>query len=217
MEVEQSVVAPIIASLRPRRALDIGTGSGRYLPFLAATGARLVVGVDRSGEMLQSREDGLPRVRGDACRLPFGDGCFDLLSASLMVGDVERLDCLMTEVSRVLAPGGHLVYSDFHPLWANRKWRRTFRAADGCLYQLPYFPHAIGEHLALLDQHSLTVRVIREPRIVPPRARYSLVGHRDVPAVVVFHAIKRNGSAVVQHLRTSALPHIRISAPTEWG
>ena len=34
-------------------------------------------------------------------------------------------------MARVLAAGGHLVYSDFHPSWAQRGWSRTFRAADG--------------------------------------------------------------------------------------
>ena len=52
MEVEQAVVAPIILSTTPMRALDVGTGSGRYLPLLASTGARLVVGVDCSLPML---------------------------------------------------------------------------------------------------------------------------------------------------------------------
>jgi hypothetical protein len=72
------------------------------------------------------------------------------------------------------------VYSDFHPSWSSRRWRRTFRAADGCLIELSYFPHAIEEHLAHLTRASLRVRAVREPR-VPGQA---------TPAVVVFHAAK---------------------------
>ena len=48
METEQSIIAPIIASLSPKRALDVGTGTGRYLPLLAAAGARTIVGLDLS-------------------------------------------------------------------------------------------------------------------------------------------------------------------------
>ena len=103
-----------------------------------------------------------------------------------MVGDVEDLAAWVDEAARVLAPGGHLVYSDFHPSWAAHGWRRTFTAADGRLCELPFFPHAIERHLELLERASLSVRAIREPRI----------NERPAPVVAVFHAVKRRGCAV---------------------
>src|SRR5262245_35138313 len=165
MEVEQSVVAPVIAAARPARALDLGTGTGRYLPLLAAAGARLVVGLDLSMPMLGHQTERRPCVCADACRLPFPAASFDLICCSLMVGDVEDLGDWMSETARVLAPGGHLVYSDFHPSWSRQQWRRTFRTTDGGHYELAYFPHTIEEHLARLQACSLMVRTIREPRL----------------------------------------------------
>src|SRR4051812_40636254 len=35
MQAEQRVVAPLIAAARPVTALDVGTGTGRYLPHLS--------------------------------------------------------------------------------------------------------------------------------------------------------------------------------------
>src|SRR3954464_2698025 len=87
MAVEQEIVEPIIRSVLPKRALDVGTGTGRYLTLLQAAGASLVGGVDMSLPMLQHRQCQTPRVCGDACRLPFADGSFDLVCSSLMVGD----------------------------------------------------------------------------------------------------------------------------------
>ena len=52
MRVEQDVVQRLLARIRATRALDVGTGSGRYLPLLRATGASAVVGVDFSLAML---------------------------------------------------------------------------------------------------------------------------------------------------------------------
>jgi malonyl-CoA O-methyltransferase len=180
MAAEQEIVEPIIRSVSPKRALDVGTGTGRYLTFLHAAGARLVVGIDLSLPMLEHRQCATPRVCGDACKLPFVDGQFDLVCSSLMVGDVADLDPWITEATRVLAPGGHLVYSDFHPSWAARQWRRTFRAADGKQFELTYFPHAIEDHLERLEHASLEIRAIREPRIAG----------RPTPVVAVFHATK---------------------------
>jgi malonyl-CoA O-methyltransferase len=190
METEQSVLAPTLDAiarslsqsdhLRTRRALDLGTGTGRYLPHVAPSGMRLTVGLDLSMPMLERQAGDHPRTCGDACSLPFADGSFDLVCSSLMAGDVERLDRLLGEVARVLAPGGHFVYSDFHPSWATERWRRTFRASDGRLIELSYFAHSIDEHLALLERASFSVRTIREPRIAGRRS----------PVVVVFHAVK---------------------------
>src|SRR5262249_29829559 len=52
MRLEQSIVEPTLRQLRAVRALDVGTGSGRYLPLLRATGAAVVAGVDFSIAML---------------------------------------------------------------------------------------------------------------------------------------------------------------------
>ena len=180
MEAEQSVVRPIITAAAPERALDVGTGTGRCLALLAEAGARVVVGLDLSLAMLQRRGCVRPRVCADAMRLPFADASFDLVCSSLMVGDVADLAAWIQEGARVLAPGGHLVYSDFHPAWAAREWRRTFRSRDGREFELSYFPHAMDGHLEGLERAGLQVRAIREPRIAG----------RPAPVVVVFHAIK---------------------------
>jgi malonyl-CoA O-methyltransferase len=191
MEIEQSAVAPLLAAscVRPgqhglRRALDVGTGTGRYLPLLEEAGARVIVGLDLSMPMLGKNTSARPRVCGDACRLPFPDRTFDLVCSSLMAGDVEDLAGWVGEAARVLAPGGHLVYSDFHPSWKAARWRRTFRTAGGQLAELSYFPHSLNEHLSLLERAPLEVRTIREPRLKG-------VAH---PVVVVFHAVKAPGA-----------------------
>ena len=193
METEQSVVEPLLAASmsqarhgRPARALDVGTGTGRYLPLLASAGARIVVGLDMSMGMLDHNTCGQPRVCGDACRLPFPDRSFDLVCSSLMAGDVEDLGAWVREAGRVLAPGGHLVYSDFHPSWDAARWRRTFRTVDGRQLELSYFPHSIDQHLTLLEDGPFDVRAIREPRIKGLRH----------PVVVVFHAVKRHSPAM---------------------
>ncbi len=195
MRIEQSIVEPMLGQIRAARALDVGSGSGRYVPLLEATGASRIVALDFSFAML-ARGGGERRVCADACRLPFRRAAFDVINASLMVGDVADLRSWACEMARVLARGGHLVYSDFHPSWAQRGWSRTFRAADGADYDVSFHPHTIDDHLEVLEQAGFEVRTIREPR-------FSSRMHDDDPAVrafqrrwgnpqviVVFHAVK---------------------------
>jgi malonyl-CoA O-methyltransferase len=180
MAVEQAAVEPIVRAAKPRRALDIGTGTGRGLAILTDAGARTAVGVDLSIAMLRQRSTVSPCVCADGCRLPFRDGSFDVVSSSLMVGDVLEVGAWIHEASRVLARGGTLVYSDFHPSWAEHGWKRTFRTAAGELVEAAFHPHTIEQHLDGLERAGLELKAIREPR----------APGRPSPVVAVFHACK---------------------------
>jgi malonyl-CoA O-methyltransferase len=195
MRVEQGIVEPLLAQIRARRALDVGTGSGRCVPLLRATGAGVVLGLDFSAAMLAKSTERL-RVCGDARQLPFRRASFDLINASLMVGDIADVGAWTAEMARVLSIGGHLVYSDFHPSWAQRGWSRTFRSAGGDLHEIAFHAHAIDDHLAALERSGFHVRAIREPRFgshtddADPGIQAFRRRWRNPQVVVVFHAVK---------------------------
>ena len=209
MRLEQEIVESILRTLAPSRALDVGTGSGRYLPVLARTGAARVTGVDFSMAMLRradvahlfkaGQDAGLKCcatrvVCADARHLPFARRAFDLINASLTIGDVADLSAWTREMARVLARGGHLVYSDFHPSWAQHGWKRTFRGVDGEPHELEFVPHAIDDHLWAIDAAGLRTVAIREPRFTndhDPGVKEFRRRWKNPPVVVVFHAVKQ--------------------------
>jgi malonyl-CoA O-methyltransferase len=196
MRIEQTTVSAVLAQVRATRALDVGTGSGRYMPLLAATGARMVVGVDFSMAMLTREKPsvaGARRLCADARQLPFKRAAFDLINASLMVGDVADLAGWCGEMARLLGSGGHLVYSDFHPSWAQHDWTRTFRDADGELREISFHPHSIDDHLTALRDAGLRIQAIREPRFADDRdaaVKAFRRRWRNPRVVVVFHVVK---------------------------
>jgi malonyl-CoA O-methyltransferase len=192
MRIEQDIVQPLLAGRRATRALDVGSGSGRYLPLLESTGASVVLAVDLSLAML-ARSAGRRRVCADACQLPFRSGVFDVINASLMVGDVADLGWWSREMARVLAPSGHLIYSDFHPSWARRGWSRTFRDSAGELHEVSFHPHTIEDHVEALEAAGFEVRTTHEPRV--KRSLFAAIkelgrGRGTPRALVVFHAVK---------------------------
>jgi malonyl-CoA O-methyltransferase len=202
MRTEQDVVEALLARVRASRALDIGTGSGRYLPLLARTGAAPVVGIDWSRGMLARCDAGVADGRagqrrlvcGDACRLPFKTGAFDLVNASLMVGDVQDLEAWAQEVSRMLMARGHLIYSDFHPSWARHGWQRTFRSGAGRTHVVPLVSHSIDAHIAAMRAAGLQIAAVREPRMkddADPAVNAFRRRWGNPPVVVVFHATKK--------------------------
>lgn len=191
MGIESSVVQPLIQAAIPCRALDVGTGTGRNVQTLLDAGASLVVGIDMSSAMLSHADASHPRVCGDACRLPFAGNAFDVVCSSLMCGDIADLGAWLSEAARVLAPGGHLIYSDFHPSWHALGWRRTFVGDDRRTYELPLYPHALEEHHARLLTRGFEIRSVYEP----------MLGGGSTPVVVVFHAFKPTGRPAGRNLR----------------
>ncbi len=193
MRVEQRVTEALLGRIRAQRVLDVGTGTGRYRPVLARAGARHIVGVDFSWEMLTAGCDtgAGALVCGDAVNLPVAAAVFDLALASLMIGDVADLTRWVGEIHRVLRPGGHLVFSDFHVSWAGDGWHRTFDDRRGRRFELPYHPRSVDEHRDTLGRCGFAACEVREIGLEAETGNDADAFRRRwgrVPVVVVFHA-----------------------------
>jgi ubiquinone/menaquinone biosynthesis C-methylase UbiE len=96
-----------------RRVLDVGCGTGELVRRLRESFPRMrVVGCDFSAGMLRhaAAKGGAARwVRGDACRLPFGDGSFDIVTSTEAFHWFPDQDVALREFRRVLVPGGRLL------------------------------------------------------------------------------------------------------------
>lgn len=93
------------------RALDVGCGSGGNSAAVRDLGWD-VVGVDMSPASVHAAQArGLDVLRGDARRLPFADGTFDLVLSTDAWEHVVEDDLVAAEAWRVLRPGGRLLVS----------------------------------------------------------------------------------------------------------
>ena len=103
------------------RVLDIGTSTGTNLRMLKDLGFSNRRGLDLSDEAIRwCAEKGLGTVeKGDVCNLPFGEGEFDLVLATDIIEHVDDDVRAITEIRRVLAPGGTAIISvpAFQSLW----------------------------------------------------------------------------------------------------
>ncbi len=107
------------------RALDVGCGAGLSTAAIAHL-AGMVVGLEPVAAMLAHCGVVAPRARflvGQAERLPFRDGTFNLLTAAGSLNYTDRR-LFLPEAARVLAPGGVLAIYDFS---AGRRLRDSDR------------------------------------------------------------------------------------------
>jgi ubiquinone/menaquinone biosynthesis C-methylase UbiE len=153
--VSRERLAPMIAVLEtleePRRALDVGTGSGAVARLLSERWpATEVTGVDVSPAMVaEARRLGSERYEvGDASALPFDDGAFDLVTLNNMIPFFD-------ELARVTAPRGHIaiVYSrgPQTPIWVPLDRVRAELERRGFLHVADF---RVGPGVALLARRS---------------------------------------------------------------
>jgi demethylmenaquinone methyltransferase/2-methoxy-6-polyprenyl-1,4-benzoquinol methylase len=112
-----------VANLRPGdRVLDIAAGTGDLArAFAKKVGAAgTVVHTDINEAMLRQGRDRLldagivlPTVICDAEALPFADNHFDLVSVAFGLRNMTHKDRALTEMARVLRPGGRVLVLEF--------------------------------------------------------------------------------------------------------
>ncbi|MBT2543288.1 class I SAM-dependent methyltransferase [Streptomyces sp. ISL-44] len=105
-----------------RRILDADCGSGALSAALRDRGA-VVTGIDASAGMLalarrRLGDDADLHVADLSERLPFADGAFDDVVASLVLHYLKDWGPTLAELRRVLRPGGRLIASVDHPFVA---------------------------------------------------------------------------------------------------
>jgi SAM-dependent methyltransferase len=105
----QDIAFEEILAAEPRRVLDVGAGRGELAERIREAGIE-VMALDQSARMVElTRERGIEAAVGDAQALPFEDATFDVVVANFMLYHVPDVHLALSEIVRVLRPGGRLV------------------------------------------------------------------------------------------------------------
>jgi malonyl-CoA O-methyltransferase len=206
--------------VEPRTILDLGAGTGHGSRALKRRHPRaVVIAADIAPGMLdQARQQSrwlrrFERVRADAYALPFADGAFDLVFSNLMLQWCDDLDAVFAEISRVLKPGGLLLFSTFGPGTLFELRDAWGASGDGSNHVNHFFDaHALGSALMhaqlsepVLDVDRIVTRyadastLMRELKsigahnVTRGRAR-GLTGRRRLAAMnQAYEALRRDG------------------------
>ena len=113
----KNVVSYLIPE-KPKKILDIATGTADLAIELTKTNAEEIVGLDISPGMLEigkqkvtskGMDKVIKMVIGDSEKLDYNDAYFDAITVAFGVRNFENLDKGLQEINRVLQPGGNLV------------------------------------------------------------------------------------------------------------
>lgn len=147
-QLEEQLLFELIGDPVSLDILDVGCGDGLLLNTLAQRGAR-ATGLDGDPRMLraaarraEATSSSICLVHGKAEMLPFADASFDRVVAVAMLCLVPDAGRVISEMARVLRPGGKLVVGELgpsgvwamarrirgwlgHPTWANVRYRNA--------------------------------------------------------------------------------------------
>lgn len=184
----------ILQALAPQpgeRVLDVGTGPGFVAAELAAAvgPSGWVCGVDISEPMLslaRAHCQQMPWVDfrpGEATRLPFAEGQFDIAVCSQVLEYVRDLPAALAEMHRVLCPGGRALILDTD--WESLVWHstdpermaRVLRAWDEHLAD-PALPRRLLPALrqAGFQAQASRVMTLFNPELGPETYSHGLIG-----------------------------------------
>lgn len=158
----------LLAALRPcleapNRLIDLGTGTGFFLPALRELGGNAsLIAVDLSETMLhlarQRAADAL-LVAGDAENLPLPDGLAGMVFSNLALQWCNDLPRAFSECRRVLRRGGHFAFTLFGPATLG-ELRRAWAEVDAYSH-VSDFPEA-ARIQSLLAEASFSPLLWRE-------------------------------------------------------
>lgn len=99
------------------RVLDLACGTGDLALMAQASGARSVIGLDLTPRMLalaRPRSHAIRYVAADMAALPVAAASVDLVTTGYGLRNVPDLDVALSEIARVLRPGGRVLSLDFN-------------------------------------------------------------------------------------------------------
>ena len=108
--------------LQPKLILDIATGTGDVALMLAPLNPTEIVGIDISEEMLEigrrkisekNLQSLISLQQADSEDIPFANNKFDAITVAFGVRNFENLEQGLSEIYRVLKPGGCFVVLEF--------------------------------------------------------------------------------------------------------
>ena len=187
---EERVVQAMLDARPAGAALDAACGTGRWAHYLAARG-HSVTGIDTNPEMLAEARRKVPEARfqlADLGAVPLAAESVDLVACTLALTHVAELAPPVSELARIVRPGGRVVISDVHPVMAMLGNHARYPRNGGEFGFVQNHVHQVSDYLAAFREAELTVVNSAEP--VWGEAELATLGFADQRPGLLEAAVK---------------------------
>ena len=166
IEVEEPVVKSILQKFQPGYSLDAGCGTGRYSKFLHSLGYS-VTGVDISKDMLSKARSNnnkqIKFIEGDLNSLPIKNNSMDLVICALALTHLPDIKVAISELTRVVKVGGHVIISDINPWLVTLGGQADFYDKAGKYGYVRNYAHWHSNYIQAFNKNNLRIVQCAEP------------------------------------------------------
>lgn len=124
-ESNRKIVIKRFKQFSGEKILDIGCGYGFFTDYFRSIGAN-AFGIDGSEKMIEIAKKRYPMTSfsvADITKpLDIESGQFEMIFSNQVFMDIENIDFVFSECSRLLKTGGILYYSIVHPAFYDCQW-----------------------------------------------------------------------------------------------
>lgn len=174
------------------KVLDLAAGTAVSTVELARSGAWCVAADFSVGMLTAGRARHVPKIAGDATRLPFADGVFDAVTISFGLRNVGDHAAALAEMARVTRPGGRLVVCEFSTP-VNRAFATVYK--EYLMRALPRVASAVSSNPGAYVYLAESIRAWPDQAALAGQiesAGWSAVGWRNLTGgVVALHTAEK--------------------------
>src|SRR5699024_6354350 len=132
--IEQPAIKSLIPCLKGKSVLDLGCGDGYFSKDCIENGAKNVIGVDISNNMIErakklNQDDNVEFMCLPMEDLELTNQKFDLIVSSLAMHYIEDYPAMIQKINGLLKNSGEFIFSTEHPITTARKggdhWIKT--------------------------------------------------------------------------------------------
>jgi ubiquinone/menaquinone biosynthesis C-methylase UbiE len=222
LSLEQRILESLLPPLVGMDVVDLGCGTGRWLKALQGAGARNLLGLDSSPEMLSVADSKLAGaanlVYANCGNASLEANSAGVILATFVLSYVDDASHLVESASRALRPGGSIFITDIHPETAAAlNWRRGIHG-EREFHEIRTYPRTIEEIISMCEKTNLHAALVLEPRFGnEERLIFEKNGKQEYfdqiksfPAIYILQACAPKASTVQGPLRNTGSAYTSV-------
>ncbi|MEP6903598.1 MAG: class I SAM-dependent methyltransferase [Actinomycetota bacterium] len=165
-DIEEKALRASVEINEPLNILEIGCGTGKNTEYLR-TRAKYLVGADFSAEMLNRAKTKITAENVAFCQFDlretweFAENSFDLITCSLALEHIEKIDFVFGQAHRVLRENGRFYIGELHPFKQYQGSKARF-ATDSGVFELECFVHHVSEFFEAAKDNNFECMKLQE-------------------------------------------------------